>query len=152
MVMTSMIASGALAGLVGMPLLFGQDHSYGTTFQTGGLRWDPGIALLGRNNPVGIGFAALLWELSRHAGQRPADPCGGRPELVYIIRIILFAVVIATKTRRLDLRIRSNGSLGSSPPRGPCAPRQRRRYHHSRPHRTPPAPARRACNALRGEY
>src|SRR5262245_3510579 len=35
MVMTTMITSGALAGLIGMPLLFGQDHNYGTTFQSG---------------------------------------------------------------------------------------------------------------------
>ena len=35
MVVTSMILSGAIAGLVGMPLLFGQDFAYGDTVQAG---------------------------------------------------------------------------------------------------------------------
>ena len=35
MVLTSMVLSGVVAGLVGMPLLFGQDYSYGVTFQPG---------------------------------------------------------------------------------------------------------------------
>ena len=107
MVMTSMIASGALAGLVGMPLLFGQDHSYGTTFQAGLGFAGIGIALLGRNNPVGIGFAALLWSYLDTQANGLQIRAGVAPELVYIIQgIILFAVVIAYEgTRRLDLRI-----------------------------------------------
>lgn len=35
MVISAMLLSGGVAGLVGMPLLFGQDFSYGTTFQAG---------------------------------------------------------------------------------------------------------------------
>ena len=33
MVVISMLLSGAVAGLIGMPVLFGQAHNYGTTFQ-----------------------------------------------------------------------------------------------------------------------
>ncbi len=61
MVFTSMVISGAAAGLVGMPLLFGQDYAYGDTFQSGLGFAGIAIALLGRNNAVGIVFAALLW-------------------------------------------------------------------------------------------
>jgi ABC-type uncharacterized transport system permease subunit len=107
MVTTAMIASGALAGLVGMPLLFGQDHNYGTTFQSGLGFAGIAIALLGRNNAVGIGFAALLWaflDVQSNALQIQADVA---QELVNIIQgVILFAVVIAYELiRRADKRI-----------------------------------------------
>lgn len=107
MVMTSMIASGALAGLVGMPLLFGQDHFYGTTFQAGLGFAGIGIALLGRNNAVGIAFAALLWSYLDTQANGLQIRAGVAPELVYIIQgIVLFAVVIAYEgVRRLDIRL-----------------------------------------------
>jgi ABC-type uncharacterized transport system permease subunit len=107
MVMTAMIASGALAGLVGMPLLFGQDYSYGTTFQAGLGFAGIGIALLGRNHPIGIAFAALLWSFLDTQANALQIRAGVAPELVYIIQgIILFAVVIAYEgTRRLDVRL-----------------------------------------------
>lgn len=107
MVMTAMIASGALAGLVGMPLLFGQDYNYGTTFQSGLGFAGIAIALLGRNNAVGIAFASVLWaflDVQSNALQIQADVA---QELVNIIQgVILFAVVIAYELiRRADKRI-----------------------------------------------
>ena len=74
MVMTAMIISGALAGLVGMPLLFGQDYSYGTTFQAGLGFAGIGIALLGRNNADRHRLRRAAVGLPRRAVQRPADP------------------------------------------------------------------------------
>jgi general nucleoside transport system permease protein len=107
MVTTAMVASGALAGLVGMPLLFGQDHNYGTTFQSGLGFAGIAIALLGRNNAVGIAFAAVLWaflDVQSNALQIQADVA---QELVNIIQgVILFAVVIAYELiRRADKRL-----------------------------------------------
>jgi simple sugar transport system permease protein len=107
MVMTAMILSGALAGLVGMPLLFGQDHNYGTTFQSGLGFAGIAIALLGRNNAVGIAFASILWaflDVQSNALQIQADVA---QELVNIIQgVILFAVVIAYELiRRADKRL-----------------------------------------------
>jgi simple sugar transport system permease protein len=107
MVVTAMIASGALAGLVGIPLLFGQDHNYGTTFQSGLGFAGIAIALLGRNNPVGIAFASLLWaflDVQSNALQIQANVA---QELVNIIQgVILFAVVIAYELiRRADKRL-----------------------------------------------
>ena len=61
MVVVAMIISGGIAGLVGLPLLFGDAHSYGTTFQSGLGFAGIAVALLGRNNPVGIAFGALLF-------------------------------------------------------------------------------------------
>jgi simple sugar transport system permease protein len=61
MVVVSMLLSGAVAALVGLPLLFGDTHSYNTTFQAGLGFAGIAVALLGRNHPVGIAFGALLF-------------------------------------------------------------------------------------------
>lgn len=107
MVMTAMIASGALAGLVGMPLLFGQDFNYGTTFQAGLGFAGIAIALLGRNNAVGIAFASLLWAFLDVQSNALQIQAGVAQELVNIIQgVILFAVVIAYELiRRADKRL-----------------------------------------------
>ncbi|MCE1180422.1 MAG: ABC transporter permease [Micrococcales bacterium] len=107
MVMTAMIASGAVAGLIGMPLLFGQDHNYGTTFQAGLGFAGIGIALLGRNHPVGIAIASLLWAFLDQQSNALQINAGVAAELVNIIQgVILFAVVIAYELiRRADLRL-----------------------------------------------
>lgn len=60
MIIVTMLISGAVAGLVGLPGLLGRDHA--VTTSVGGLGFTGiAIALLGRNHPVGIAFAALLW-------------------------------------------------------------------------------------------
>ncbi|GAA1806001.1 ABC transporter permease [Planosporangium flavigriseum] len=60
MVLYAMLLSGAVAGLVGMSQLLGERHAHTTS--VGGLGFTAiGIALLGRNSPVGIALAALLW-------------------------------------------------------------------------------------------
>ena len=107
MVMTAMIASGALAGLIGMPLLFGQDHNYGTTFQSGLGFAGIAIALLGRNNAVGIAFASVLWAFLDIQSNALQITAGVAQEIVFIIQgVILFAVVIAYELiRRTDKRL-----------------------------------------------
>ncbi|MEV7005663.1 ABC transporter permease [Streptosporangium sp. NPDC051022] len=61
MVLAAMVLSGAVAGLVGMPQLLGASYSYSLDFPTGLGFTGIAIALLGRNNPVGIALGALLW-------------------------------------------------------------------------------------------
>jgi simple sugar transport system permease protein len=62
MVLISMLLSGAVAGLVGMPeLLEGRGHNYSLNFPSGIGFTGIAVALLGRNNPVGMAFAAVLW-------------------------------------------------------------------------------------------
>ncbi|KGN31032.1 sugar ABC transporter permease [Knoellia sinensis KCTC 19936] len=107
MVVTTIVASGALAGLIGMPLLFGQDHSYGTTFQAGLGFAGIGIALLGRNHPIGIGLAALLWAFLNIQSNALQIQAGVATEVVNIIQgTIIFAVVVAYELiRRADVRL-----------------------------------------------
>jgi general nucleoside transport system permease protein len=107
MTLTAMVLSGAAAGLVGMPLLFGQDFSYGTTFQAGLGFAGIAIALLGRNHPVGIAFAALLWAFLDGQSNALQIQANVSKELVFIIQgVILFAVVIAYElVRRAEARM-----------------------------------------------
>jgi len=107
MVLTAMLISGAIAGLVGMPLLFGQDFSYGTTFQPGLGFAGIAIALLGRNNPIGVAFGALLWSYLEQQSNGLQITANVSSQIVYIIQgVIVLAVVIAYEVvRRTGLRM-----------------------------------------------
>ena len=107
MVLTSMVASGVIAGLVGMPLLFGQDYAYGSTFQPGLGFAGIAIALLGRNHPIGIAFAALLWGFLEQQSNALQITAGVSDRLVLIIQgVIVLSVVIAYElVRRANVRI-----------------------------------------------
>jgi simple sugar transport system permease protein len=95
MVLTSMLLSGGVAGLVGLPLLLGATHSYGQDFPSGIGFTGIAIALLGRNHPVGMGFAALLWGFLDVSNQI-LDLNGIPKEIVTIMQgIIVLAVVVA---------------------------------------------------------
>lgn len=122
MVLASMAISGAAAGLVGMPLLFGQDFTYGDTFQSGLGFAGIAIALLGRNNPVGIGFAALLWAYLDAQGNGLQINAGVSDRLVLVIQgVIVLSVVIAYElvsragTRMEQRRVASQLAAGPRP-------------------------------------
>ncbi|MGY1735255.1 ABC transporter permease [Geodermatophilus sp. SYSU D00684] len=61
MVVKTMLLSGAVAGLIGMPDLLGSTHAYTTDFTSGLGFLGIAVALLGRNRPGGIALAALLF-------------------------------------------------------------------------------------------
>jgi simple sugar transport system permease protein len=107
MILTSMVLSGVVAGLVGMPLLFGQDYAYGSTFQPGLGFAGIAIALIGRNNPVGIIFAALLWSFLEQQSNALQITAGVSDRLVLIIQgVIVLSVVIAYEVvRRANVRL-----------------------------------------------
>lgn len=107
MVALSMVLSGGVAGLVGMPLLFGQDYAYGDTVQAGLGFAGIAVALLGRNHPVGIAFAALLWGYLDQLSNGLQIGAGVSDKLVLIIQgIIVLSVVIAYElVRRARLRL-----------------------------------------------
>lgn len=96
MVLVAMLLSGAAAGLVGMPLLFGQDYAYGDTFQPGLGFAGIAIALLGRNHPIGMAAAALLWGyLGQQAVGLPIN-AGVSEKLVDVIQgVMVLSVVVA---------------------------------------------------------
>lgn len=106
MVLTSMIVSGALAGLIGMPDLLTSAHHYGQNFQPGLGFTGIAIALLGRNSPIGIAFAALLWAFLDVTGQQLPLQGDFPQEIVAVMQgtIIICVVVAYELVRRYGLK------------------------------------------------
>jgi ABC-type uncharacterized transport system permease subunit len=105
MVVSTMLLSGAVAGLVGMPQLLGASYSYSLDFPAGLGFTGIAIALLGRNHPVGIAFGALLWAYL-DVSSVILDIEGVSREIVTIIQgsIVLSVVVAYELVRRYRLR------------------------------------------------
>lgn len=100
MIIKAMLLSGAIAGIVGMPDLFGLYHRYTIDFVTGLGFSGIAVALVGRNHPVGIAFAALLFGFLDRSAQI-LDLEGIPKEITIIMRgAIILAVVIAYEVVR----------------------------------------------------
>jgi ABC-type uncharacterized transport system permease subunit len=105
MIATSMIISGAVAGLIGMPTLLNDSHQFSNDFPSGIGFTGIAIALLGRNNPVGIALGALLWGfLERTTNHLEFE--GYDKEILGVIQgVIVLCVVIAYEVvRRYGLK------------------------------------------------
>jgi ABC-type uncharacterized transport system permease subunit len=117
MVIKTMLLSGAVAGLVGLPDLLGQTHAYTTDFTAGLGFLGIAVALLGRNKPLGIALGALLFAFLDRSlvplqiAQFPAS-------VVTIIQgTIVLAVVVANEiSRRITRRSAERGSAISAAP------------------------------------
>lgn len=107
MVVISMLLSGGAAGLVGMPLLFGNDYAYGSTFQSGLGFAGIAIALLGRNHPVGIALGALLFAFLDEQSNPLQILLDVSPDIVKITQgtIVLTVVIAYEVVRRYGLRL-----------------------------------------------
>lgn len=105
MILTAMLISGAVAGLAGLPLLLGDTHTYSLSFPVGVGFTGITIALLGRNNPIGIFFAALLLSFLDKASAE-LDQHGYEKEIATIMQgLIVIAVVVSYEiVRQYGLR------------------------------------------------
>jgi ABC-type uncharacterized transport system permease subunit len=103
-VFITMLVSGAIAGLVGLPQLLGTSFSYGLGFTAGLGLTGIGVALLGRNSPVGIALAALLFAfLERSSSSLQFIDV---PRQIYVIMqgsIVLSVVVAYEAVRRIGV-------------------------------------------------
>ncbi|GAA0230042.1 ABC transporter permease [Cryptosporangium japonicum] len=100
MILISMLLSGAVAGLIGMPeLLEGRGHNYSLNFPSGIGFTGIAVALLGRNNPIGMALAALLWgwvDVTTRSLAILDPPNDTSDKVAYIVQaLIVFCVVIA---------------------------------------------------------
>src|SRR4029450_2428240 len=101
MVVITMLLSGAIAGLIGLPVLMGNTHFYDEAFPAG-LGFDGiAVALLGQYHPVGMAVGALLFGFLDYSsgGLQLANI---EPEVVAIMKgtIMLCAVIAFTVVRR----------------------------------------------------
>jgi general nucleoside transport system permease protein len=96
MMIITMLLSGACAGLIGMGIVLSSNDqlAYGDRFP-GGLGFAGiGIALLGRNHPIGVAAAALLWA-ALDQGARGLVTVGIPGEIAVILQgSLLFIAVI----------------------------------------------------------
>ncbi|MFD0316916.1 ABC transporter permease [Streptomyces flavalbus] len=100
MVLSALLISGAVAGLAGLPILMGDTHTFSRSFPTGIGFLGIGIALLGRNSPVGIAFASLLWAWLDKASPE-LDFHGYDKEIAVIMQgVIVLAVVVSYEAVR----------------------------------------------------
>ncbi|PPK69705.1 ABC transporter permease [Actinokineospora auranticolor] len=116
MVVLSMLLSGAVAGLVGMPQLLGSSYSYSLDFPAGLGFIGIAVALLGRNHPIGMAIAALLWGFLANTANS-FDTSGIPREIVDIMQgVIVLSVVVAYElVRRYRVRAEQHavgGALG----------------------------------------
>ncbi|WP_166355429.1 ABC transporter permease [Phytoactinopolyspora limicola] len=106
MIIKAMLVSGALAGLVGLPDLLGSAHRFqADSFVSGYGFTGIAVALLGRNKPVGIALAALLFAFLDRAG--PSLQSEGIPPAAVIIMqgiVVLSVLVVDEVARRGMLR------------------------------------------------
>jgi ABC-type uncharacterized transport system permease subunit len=111
MVLKAMLLSGGIAGLIGLPDLFGATHAYTTNFTSGLGFLGIAVALLGRNRPGGIAVAALLFAFLDRA-QVPLQIEQFPSSVVTIIQgTIVLAVVVANEVaRRLARRAAESGA------------------------------------------
>ena len=101
MIISAMLLSGGVAGLIWMPALFGGAQSYGTTFQAGLGFTGIAVALLGRNQPLGILFGAALFAFLNAQSNTLTLNTDISPSIVQITQgIAVLAVVIAYEVVR----------------------------------------------------
>jgi ABC-type uncharacterized transport system permease subunit len=115
MTVVAMLLSGAVAGLIGMPLLFGEYYNYGVTFQPGLGFAGIAVALLGRNHPLGVAFGAVLFAFLEEQGNKLQIFADVSPELVLIIQgVIVMSVVIAYEAVQRYMLRREEQRVGAA--------------------------------------
>jgi simple sugar transport system permease protein len=127
MVVVSMLLSGGVAGLIWLPAFYGQAHSIGATFQAGLGFTGIAVALLGRNEPLGIVFGAGLFAFLNEQSNRLQLETDISVEVVSITQgVIVLSVVVAYEVvrryrNRLEQR-RVGARLEAGPPSTPPSP------------------------------
>ena len=134
MVVKTMLLSGAIAGLIGLPDLLGGTHPYTTDFTAGLGFLGIAVALLGRNKPGGIALAALLFAFLDRVARPAADRELPASVVTIIQGTIVLAVVVANEVARRVARGRERGTAapavaGTGPAgrRRPASPPTQRR-------------------------
>ena len=107
MIMYAMLASGGIAGLIGMPQILSTNHSYDQGFTQNLGFAGIAIALLGRNSAAGMAAAALLFGFLDTSSAPLQVSKTASPEIVVIMQatILLTAVIayeVVSRRRQAD--------------------------------------------------
>jgi len=93
---TAFLASGALAGLIGLQEIFAIRGFY-TYNIASGLGFDGiAIALIGRNNPLGVIFAAILFSFLRQAGYGLQLYTSVPNSVTYVISGLMIIIIVVS--------------------------------------------------------
>ena len=127
MVIIALVLSGAVAGLAGLPEVLGRDFAYTLTSPQGYGFTGLAVALLGRNNPAGIAFGAVLWAFLDKSALA-LDNVGVPRDIVLIMQgsVVLSVVVAYEIVRRYELaaeqrRVASQLRSPATPQKEPVA-------------------------------
>ncbi len=106
MIMYAMLLSGAVAGLVGMFEVLSDKGQYSQSFVRGIGFNGIAVALIGRNNAVGVAIGALLFGFLSTSSGILQITGSATPEIVEIMKgiIVLSSVVAYEVVRRIRLR------------------------------------------------
>ncbi|WP_084219835.1 ABC transporter permease [Spirillospora albida] len=109
MIVATMVLSGATAGLIGMPELLGESYEYSLNFPAGLGFTGITIALLGRNHPVGIALAALLFAFLDQTSD-VLQEVDVPKEIVGVMQgvIVLTVVIVYELVRRWEIRLQQH--------------------------------------------
>ena len=106
LIVVTMTICGALAGLAGTGDVLGVQHhvtsSYGTTVGFDSIA----VALLGRSNPVGVLFSALLFGAMRSGAPLMQISAGIPAQLVDVLQATILLFLVATPVLQRVFRIR----------------------------------------------
>jgi simple sugar transport system permease protein len=124
MIVTALLISGAVAGLVAMPSVLGEVHAYGQGVPK--LLGFAGIAvaLLGRNSPIGIVIAALLFGFldSTAAALQLEEVPNSIVKVMQAIIVLTVVIVNEATTRQMNRRT-ANRTAQQLEARVPTAPK-----------------------------
>ncbi|TDC81643.1 ABC transporter permease [Actinomadura sp. 7K507] len=106
MIVYTMLASGMVAGLIGMPELLGASYEYSLNFPAGLGFTGITIALLGRNHPVGIALAALLFAFLDQTSD-VLQSVDVPKEIVSVMQgvVVLTVVIVYELVRRWEIAV-----------------------------------------------
>ena len=115
MIVLTMSIAGGLAGLAGAGNLLGVNHQMSASFNTS-VGFDAiTVALLGRSNPVGIVFAALLLGAMRAGAPLMQIQANVPVELVDVVQAIILLFLVANAVIRRLFRLRGvKANLGTT--------------------------------------
>lgn len=102
----AMTLSGALAGLAGANEILGVNHRLTSSFSAG-IGFDAiALALLGKNHPVGVVFAALLFGTLRSGATRMQVAAGIPVDIIAVVQALVLAFIAAPAIVRSIYRLR----------------------------------------------